>query len=98
MVAVGGGWGPRPPLSPYLPVCMHHLSVVEWTTTRRRAVTITMLGCSYSLGQMTLGALAFTLRDWRALQVAVSMPFFAIFLISWWVQCGAFALGEDVTC
>nr|XP_035957005.1 solute carrier family 22 member 11 [Halichoerus grypus] len=59
--------------------------MVEWTTTRRRAVTITMLGCSYSLGQMTLGALAFTLRDWRALQVAVSMPFFAIFLISWWL-------------
>ncbi|XP_027974035.1 solute carrier family 22 member 11 isoform X2 [Eumetopias jubatus] len=59
--------------------------MAEWTTTRRRAVTITMLGCSYSLGQLTLGALAFTLRDWRALQLAVSMPFFAIFLISWWL-------------
>uniref|UniRef100_A0A7N5P0Z1 Solute carrier family 22 member 11 n=1 Tax=Ailuropoda melanoleuca TaxID=9646 RepID=A0A7N5P0Z1_AILME len=51
--------------------------MVEWTTTRRRAVAITMLGCSYSLGQMVLGALAFTLRDWRTLQLAVSMPFFA---------------------
>uniref|UniRef100_A0A7N5P309 Solute carrier family 22 member 11 n=1 Tax=Ailuropoda melanoleuca TaxID=9646 RepID=A0A7N5P309_AILME len=59
--------------------------MVEWTTTRRRAVAITMLGCSYSLGQMVLGALAFTLRDWRTLQLAVSMPFFAIFLISWWL-------------
>ncbi|XP_044115520.1 solute carrier family 22 member 11 isoform X3 [Neovison vison] len=59
--------------------------MVEWTTTRRRAVTVTVLGCSYSLGQMALGALAFTLRDWRALQTAVSMPFFAIFLISWWL-------------
>ncbi|XP_045631496.1 solute carrier family 22 member 11 isoform X3 [Ursus americanus] len=59
--------------------------MVEWTTTRRRAVTITMLGCSYSLGQMILGALAFTIRDWRTLQLAVSMPFFAIFLISWWL-------------
>ncbi|XP_026339129.2 solute carrier family 22 member 11 [Ursus arctos] len=59
--------------------------MVEWTTTRRRAVTITMLGCSYSLGQMILGALAFTVRDWRTLQLAVSMPFFAIFLISWWL-------------
>ncbi|XP_045872230.1 solute carrier family 22 member 11 [Meles meles] len=59
--------------------------MVEWTTTRRRAVTVTVLGCSYSLGQMALGALALTLRDWRALQMAVSMPFFAIFLISWWL-------------
>ncbi|XP_059258437.1 solute carrier family 22 member 11 isoform X6 [Mustela nigripes] len=59
--------------------------MVEWTTTRRRAVTVTVLGCSYSLGQMALGALAFTLRDWRALQTAVSMPFFAVFLISWWL-------------
>ncbi|XP_032735267.1 solute carrier family 22 member 12 isoform X3 [Lontra canadensis] len=59
--------------------------MVEWTTTRRRTVAVTVLGCSYSLGQMALGALAFTLRDWRALQTAVSMPFFAIFLISWWL-------------
>ncbi|XP_040321606.1 solute carrier family 22 member 11 isoform X4 [Herpailurus yagouaroundi] len=59
--------------------------LVEWTTTRRRAVTVTILGCFYSLGQMALGALAFTLRDWRTLQVAVSMPFFAIFLICWWL-------------
>ncbi|XP_022363202.1 solute carrier family 22 member 11 isoform X2 [Enhydra lutris kenyoni] len=59
--------------------------MVEWTTTRRRAITVTVLGCSYSLGQMALGALAFTLRDWRALQTAVSMPFFVIFLISWWL-------------
>uniref|UniRef100_A0A8C0TJP3 Major facilitator superfamily (MFS) profile domain-containing protein n=1 Tax=Canis lupus familiaris TaxID=9615 RepID=A0A8C0TJP3_CANLF len=59
--------------------------VAEWTTTRRRAVTITIVGCSYSLGQMTLGAMAFVLRDWRALQLAMSTPFFAIFLISWWL-------------
>uniref|UniRef100_A0A8C9JJY1 Solute carrier family 22 member 11 n=1 Tax=Panthera tigris altaica TaxID=74533 RepID=A0A8C9JJY1_PANTA len=59
--------------------------LVEWTTTRRRAVTMTILGCIYSLGQMALGALAFTLRDWRTLQLAVSTPFFAIFLICWWL-------------
>nr|XP_060463085.1 solute carrier family 22 member 11 isoform X6 [Panthera onca] len=59
--------------------------LVEWTTTRRRAVTMTILGCIYGLGQMALGALAFTLRDWRALQLAVSTPFFAIFLICWWL-------------
>ncbi|XP_039100617.1 solute carrier family 22 member 11 isoform X1 [Hyaena hyaena] len=59
--------------------------LVEWTTTRRRATTIAILSCSYSLGQMGLGALAFAVQDWRNLQMAISMPFFAIFLISWWL-------------
>ncbi|KAF6334280.1 solute carrier family 22 member 11 [Rhinolophus ferrumequinum] len=59
--------------------------LVEWTTTCRRDFTMTMLGCIYSTGQMALGGLAFALRDWRALQLAVSTPFFAVFLISWWL-------------
>lgn len=76
---------------------LHGLSVVEWTTTYRRDFTLTLLGCVYSTGQMALGGLAFALRDWRALQLAVSTPFFAVFLISWSVQCGAFTLGENAT-
>ncbi|XP_070282528.1 solute carrier family 22 member 11 isoform X2 [Myotis yumanensis] len=59
--------------------------LVEWTTTRRRAVTMTILGCTYCTGQMVLGGLAFALRDWRALHLATSTPFFAIFLISLWL-------------
>ncbi|KAM5225360.1 solute carrier family 22 member 11 isoform 3-T3 [Hipposideros larvatus] len=59
--------------------------LVEWTTIRRRDFTMMILGCTYSLGQMALGGLAFTLRDWRVLQLAVSIPLFAIFLISWWL-------------
>uniref|UniRef100_A0A8D1IEL4 Solute carrier family 22 member 11 n=1 Tax=Sus scrofa TaxID=9823 RepID=A0A8D1IEL4_PIG len=58
---------------------------VEWTTTRMRAVTVTMMACSYGVGQMALGATAFALRDWRPIQLAVSVPFFVIFLISWWL-------------
>ncbi|XP_053418130.1 solute carrier family 22 member 11 isoform X1 [Nycticebus coucang] len=59
--------------------------MVEWTTTHRRAVTLTVLGCTYSMGQMVLAGLAFTLRDWRVLQLAASVPYLAIFLISWWL-------------
>ncbi|XP_010993059.1 solute carrier family 22 member 11 isoform X1 [Camelus dromedarius] len=59
--------------------------MVEWTTTCKRAITMTMLGCSYSIGQTALGGMAFALRDWRALQLAVSVPFFVIFLMSWWL-------------
>uniref|UniRef100_A0A2K5CH76 Solute carrier family 22 member 11 n=1 Tax=Aotus nancymaae TaxID=37293 RepID=A0A2K5CH76_AOTNA len=56
--------------------------MVEWTTTSRRAVTLTVLACSSSAGQAALGGVAFALRDWQTLQLAVSVPFFAIFLIS----------------
>ncbi|XP_036037822.1 solute carrier family 22 member 11 [Onychomys torridus] len=59
--------------------------MAEWTTTRRRDVTLTILGCTYSTGQMALAGLALALRDWRNLQLAVSVPFLAIFLLSWWL-------------
>lgn len=79
------------------PECPPRLAAVEWTTTRMRAVTVTMMACSYGVGQMALGATAFALRDWRPIQLAVSVPFFVIFLISWSVQWGAFSLGENIT-
>ncbi|XP_010634371.1 solute carrier family 22 member 11 isoform X2 [Fukomys damarensis] len=59
--------------------------MAEWTTTCRRAVTMAILGCTYSMGQMVLAGLAFILRDWRDLQLAVSVPFLAFSLVSWWL-------------
>uniref|UniRef100_A0A2K6AG37 Solute carrier family 22 member 11 n=1 Tax=Mandrillus leucophaeus TaxID=9568 RepID=A0A2K6AG37_MANLE len=59
--------------------------MVEWTMTSRRAATMTVVGCAFSAGQAALGGLAFALRDWRTLQLAASVPFFAISLISWWL-------------
>ncbi|XP_049993907.1 solute carrier family 22 member 11 [Alexandromys fortis] len=59
--------------------------MAEWTTTRRRAVTMAILGCTYSTGQMALAGLAYAVRDWQNLQLAVSIPFLATFLLSWWL-------------
>lgn len=75
------------------PVRLRPLPAVEWTTTPRRAVSMTMLGCTFSAGQMALAGLAFALRDWRDLQLTVSVPFFAISLTSWSVQGGASSWG-----
>lgn len=68
-----------------------HLSVVEWTTTHRRDVTMTIFCCISSLGHIVLAGLAFALRDWQNLQLAVSIPFFASFLLSWSVCWGLFS-------
>lgn len=50
-----------------------------------------ILGCTYSTGQMALAGLAYAVRDWQNLQLAVSIPFLATFLLSWSVHSGLFS-------
>lgn len=52
--------------------------MVEWNPTGWVNVVITIMGCTYSLGQVVLGGLAFALRDWRTLSLTLSIPFFAV--------------------
>uniref|UniRef100_A0A8C6PLK5 Solute carrier family 22 member 6 n=1 Tax=Nothobranchius furzeri TaxID=105023 RepID=A0A8C6PLK5_NOTFU len=58
--------------------------IVEWIPTRVRTVTGTMTGYCYTVGQLILAAVAYFIRDWRWLTLAVSLPFYAFFLFSWW--------------
>ncbi|MEJ1273484.1 solute carrier family 22 (organic anion/cation transporter) member 12 [Cricetulus griseus] len=70
--------GPEPHSGP-----PHQLAAVEWTTVHRRDVAMTILCSISSMGHIVLAGLAFALRDWRNLQLAVSIPFLAAFLLSW---------------
>ncbi|XP_044304646.1 solute carrier family 22 member 6-A-like [Varanus komodoensis] len=57
---------------------------VEWTPMRSRATVSMVTGYGYSAGQFVLAGVAYAVRDWRWLQLAVSCPYFACFLYSWW--------------
>ncbi|XP_037604807.1 solute carrier family 22 member 6 [Sebastes umbrosus] len=58
--------------------------IVEWIPTRVRTVVGTITGYCYTVGQLSLAVIAYFIRDWRWLTLAVSLPYFVFFLIAWW--------------
>ncbi|XP_006903174.1 PREDICTED: solute carrier family 22 member 9-like [Elephantulus edwardii] len=61
------------------------LLMTEWTVTKFKAVTLTLVNCAASCAQILLGGLGLGIQNWRTLQLAVSMPFFVFFLFSRWL-------------
>ncbi|KAM5225362.1 solute carrier family 22 member 12 isoform 2-T2 [Hipposideros larvatus] len=59
--------------------------LVEWTSAQARALMMTFNALGFSFGQVLMGAVAYGVRDWMLLQLAVSVPFFLCFLYSWWL-------------
>lgn len=56
---------------------------VEWIPTKSRTLVGTTSSFFFTFGQMILAGLAYSLRDWRKLQIAVCSPFFIFFIYSW---------------
>uniref|UniRef100_A0A8C9TQV0 Solute carrier family 22 member 6 n=1 Tax=Scleropages formosus TaxID=113540 RepID=A0A8C9TQV0_SCLFO len=63
-----------------------HSLNVEWIPTQARTMTVATTGYCYTMGQLLLSGVAYLLRDWRWLTLAVSLPFYICFLYSWWFQ------------
>ncbi|XP_007943001.1 solute carrier family 22 member 12 [Orycteropus afer afer] len=59
--------------------------LMEWTSTPARPLVMTLNALGFSFGQVLLAAMAYGVRDWSMLQLAVSAPFFLSFLYSWWL-------------
>ncbi|KAM7394830.1 hypothetical protein PAMP_021610 [Pampus punctatissimus] len=56
---------------------------IEWTDVKHRTFTGTVMSLSWSAGNMFLALLAYFIRDWRHLMLAVTAPCVAA-IISWW--------------
>ncbi|XP_005894430.2 solute carrier family 22 member 10 [Bos mutus] len=61
------------------------LLIAEWTRSQSKAMVIMLITCAISIGQMMLGGLAFAFREWRTLQLVVSVPFFVFSFSSRWL-------------
>ncbi|XP_010852257.1 PREDICTED: solute carrier family 22 member 24-like isoform X2 [Bison bison bison] len=59
--------------------------IIEWTRSQSKGMVLTLIYCALSIGQMMLGGLAFVFREWRTLQLVLSVPFFVFFLSSRWL-------------
>ena len=62
-----------------------HLAVTEWTSAQARPLMMTLNALGFSFGHVLTGSVAYGVRSWRMLLLAVSAPFFLYFVYSWWV-------------
>ncbi|XP_036119738.1 solute carrier family 22 member 12-like [Molossus molossus] len=58
--------------------------LIEWLPTNAIPMVITAMSLVLSTGQVLLAGLAYVFRDWRMLQLSISVPYFAFFLFQWW--------------
>ncbi|XP_018112541.2 solute carrier family 22 member 6 isoform X2 [Xenopus laevis] len=58
---------------------------MEWTPKRYRPIVSMIQGYGLTCGAIILVAVAYGIRDWRWLQITVSLPYFIFFLLICWV-------------
>ncbi|XP_031719142.1 solute carrier family 22 member 7a [Anarrhichthys ocellatus] len=58
---------------------------IEWTDVKHRTLAGIVMSLSWSMGNMLLAPLAYFIRDWRHLTLAVTMPCTAAIIAWWWL-------------
>ncbi|XP_041641093.1 solute carrier family 22 member 7a [Cheilinus undulatus] len=58
---------------------------IEWTDVKHRTFTGTVMSLSWSAGNMLLALMAYFIRDWRHLTLAVTAPCTAAIIAWWWL-------------
>ncbi|KAM8940447.1 solute carrier family 22 member 6-B-like [Pelodytes ibericus] len=58
---------------------------MEWMPKKFRPMTSMLQGYCLTVGQIVLAGVAYVITDWRWLQLALSVPFFIFFILTWWV-------------
>lgn len=56
----------------------------EWTCTKKRMLAGIITDYAFGLGYMLLAGIAYLIRDWRKLQLAISAPGFLLIFYIWW--------------
>ncbi|TMS18155.1 Solute carrier family 22 member 13 [Larimichthys crocea] len=68
----------------------------EWTCTKRRMLAGIITDYAFGLGYMSLAGIAYMIRDWRKLQLAISAPGFLLIFYIWVVpQSARWLLAND---
>uniref|UniRef100_A0A8C4RS13 Solute carrier family 22 member 6 n=1 Tax=Erpetoichthys calabaricus TaxID=27687 RepID=A0A8C4RS13_ERPCA len=60
--------------------------ILEWTPIKSRTIFGTTASVSFTIGQFVLAGISYGIRDWRTLQLVISVPFFFSFFCSWWIS------------
>ncbi|XP_018409837.1 PREDICTED: solute carrier family 22 member 6-B-like [Nanorana parkeri] len=58
---------------------------MEWTPMRYRPTVSIFQGTCLTIGQIILAGVAYVIRDWNWLQLALSVPYFFFFILTCWV-------------
>ncbi|KAM3596010.1 uncharacterized protein V6R79_006822 [Siganus canaliculatus] len=68
----------------------------EWTCTKKRMLAGIITDYAFGLGYMLLAGVAYLIRDWRYLQLAISAPGFLLIFYKWVVpQSARWLLAND---
>ncbi|XP_036023720.1 solute carrier family 22 member 19-like isoform X2 [Onychomys torridus] len=62
------------------------LLILEWTSPKFQSLVMALAFCAGGIGQVILGGLAFAIRNWHHLQLAMSAPMFFFLIPTRWLS------------